>query len=60
MLTGLYADCMPPAGMSNQSSCLVCVSMLMPLTAFSNGLDNFILENSSVQLTVSKGRITSL
>ena len=44
MLTGLYADCMPPAGMSDQSSCLVCVSMLIPLTAFSTGLDNFILE----------------
>ena len=60
MLVGLYVDCMPPAGMFGPSSCLVCISMLIPLTAFSTGPDNFILENSSVQLTISKGLATSV
>ena len=58
--TGLYADCMPPVGMSGPFSCLIYNSILMPFTAFSTGPDNFILKNSSVQLTVSEGRITSL
>ena len=55
-----WAVCWMYAGMSDQSSCLDCVSMLMPLTAFSSGPDNLILKNSSVQLTVPKGRIASL
>ena len=29
-------------------------------TVYSNGCDHFVLRNASVQLTVSKGRITSL
>ncbi|KAF7980211.1 hypothetical protein HWV62_39313 [Athelia sp. TMB] len=32
----------------------------MPVSVQSNGLDDFVLRNSSVQLTISKGRITSL
>ena len=57
---GLYADCMPPTGMFVLFSWLVCVSTLTPLTATSTGPNTFVLKNSSVQLTVSKGRITSL
>ena len=60
VLTGMYADCTPSAGMSGSFSCLVCISMLIPLRAFSTGPDNFILENYSVQLTVSKGLATSV
>ncbi|KNZ71950.1 Alpha-mannosidase [Termitomyces sp. J132] len=33
---------------------------LMVYVVFTNGTDNFVLRNSSVQLTISKGRITSL
>ncbi|PSR71657.1 hypothetical protein PHLCEN_2v12510 [Hermanssonia centrifuga] len=32
----------------------------MPVSVFTNNSDHFVLRNSSVQLTVSKGRITSL
>ena len=56
----LYADCMPSAGVSGPFTCLVCISMLIPFTASSTGLDNFILKYSSVQLTVSIGLATSL
>ncbi|KAF8878221.1 glycoside hydrolase family 38 protein [Infundibulicybe gibba] len=31
-----------------------------PVFAYTNGSDHFVLRNSSVQLTISKGRITSL
>ena len=30
------------------------------LSVFTNGSDHFVLRNSSVQLTISEGRITSL
>ena len=60
MLIGLYVDCMSSAGVSGPFTCLVCISMLIPFTASSTGLDNFILKYSSVQLTVSKGLATSL
>src|SRR5882757_9432582 len=30
------------------------------LTVYTNGSDHFVLRNASVQLTISKGRITSL
>ena len=46
---GLYADCMPSAGVSGLFSCLVCISMLIPFTASSTGPDNLILKDSSVQ-----------
>ncbi|KII92975.1 glycoside hydrolase family 38 protein [Plicaturopsis crispa FD-325 SS-3] len=32
----------------------------MPASVHTNGADHFVLKNSSVQLTISKGRITSL
>ncbi|KAH9942858.1 glycosyl hydrolases family 38 N-terminal domain-containing protein [Amylocystis lapponica] len=32
----------------------------MPVSVFTNGSDHFVLRNSSVQMTISKGRITSL
>ncbi|TCD63848.1 Glycoside hydrolase, 38 vacuolar alpha mannosidase [Steccherinum ochraceum] len=32
----------------------------MPVSVFSNGSDHFVLRNSSVQLTIYKGRITSV
>ncbi|KAJ7113374.1 glycoside hydrolase family 38 protein [Mycena epipterygia] len=32
----------------------------MPVSVYTNGSDHFVLRNSSVQLTISKGRITSL
>ncbi|KAI0944229.1 hypothetical protein AcW1_010259 [Taiwanofungus camphoratus] len=32
----------------------------MPTSVFTNGSDHFVLRNSSMQLTISKGRITSL
>ncbi|KAJ6573329.1 glycoside hydrolase family 38 protein [Mycena sp. CBHHK59/15] len=31
-----------------------------PVSVYTNGADHFVLRNSSVQLTISKGRITSL
>ncbi|KAJ3513202.1 hypothetical protein NMY22_g15114 [Coprinellus aureogranulatus] len=35
-------------------------SKLMPVSVYTNGSDHFVLRNSSVQLTISDGRITSL
>ncbi|RXW22273.1 hypothetical protein EST38_g3570 [Candolleomyces aberdarensis] len=35
-------------------------SKLMPVSVYTNGSDHFVLRNSSVQLTISEGRITSL
>ncbi|KAF6748244.1 alpha-mannosidase [Ephemerocybe angulata] len=35
-------------------------SRLMPVSVYTNGSDHFVLRNSSVQLTISDGRITSL
>ncbi|KAI0697456.1 galactose mutarotase-like domain-containing protein [Cytidiella melzeri] len=32
----------------------------MPASAFTNGADHFVLRNSSVQMTISRGRITSI
>ncbi|OSX57004.1 glycoside hydrolase family 38 protein [Postia placenta MAD-698-R-SB12] len=32
----------------------------MPVSVFTNGSDHFVLRNSSVQLTITQGRITSL
>ncbi|KAL6305038.1 glycosyl hydrolases family 38 N-terminal domain-containing protein [Sparassis latifolia] len=32
----------------------------MPVSVFTNGSDHFVLRNTSVQLTIAKGRITSL
>ncbi|PCH42793.1 glycoside hydrolase family 38 protein [Wolfiporia cocos MD-104 SS10] len=32
----------------------------MPVSVYTNGADHFVLRNASVQLTISKGRITSL
>ncbi|KAH6912224.1 alpha-mannosidase [Coprinopsis sp. MPI-PUGE-AT-0042] len=35
-------------------------SRLKPVSVYTNGSDHFVLRNSSVQLTISEGRITSL
>ncbi|KAH0580103.1 hypothetical protein H2248_002912 [Termitomyces sp. 'cryptogamus'] len=43
--------CTPATGLHAQ---------ILPVSVFTNGTDNFVLRNSSVQLTISKGRITSL
>ncbi|RDB17533.1 Alpha-mannosidase [Hypsizygus marmoreus] len=43
--------CTPETGLHAQ---------IVPVSVFTNGSDNFILRNSSVQLTISKGRISSL
>ncbi|KAG6826715.1 hypothetical protein H0H92_014762 [Tricholoma furcatifolium] len=43
--------CTPATGLHAQ---------ILPVSVFTNGSDNFVLRNSSVQLTISKGRITSL
>lgn len=56
--TGLYADCMPVSGMlysyrPRSTQIDVCA-------VFTNGSDHFVLRNSSVQLTITQGRITSL
>lgn len=38
--TGLYADCIPPVGMSSLFSCLICNLILMPLIAVSTVQDH--------------------
>jgi alpha-mannosidase len=35
-------------------------SKLMPVSVYTNGSDHFVMRNSSVQLTIADGRITSL
>ncbi|KAF9447763.1 glycoside hydrolase family 38 protein, partial [Macrolepiota fuliginosa MF-IS2] len=35
-------------------------AQLLPASVYTNGADHFVLRNSSVQLTISSGRITSL
>lgn len=35
-------------------------SKLMPVSVYTNGSDHVVLRNSSVQLTIAEGRITSL
>ena len=56
---GFYADCMPVSG-RRLIPVLSIESKLIENTVFTNGSDHFVLRNSAVQLTVSKGRITSL
>ncbi|KAG6918486.1 hypothetical protein DXG01_014113 [Tephrocybe rancida] len=43
--------CTPATGLHAQ---------ILPVSVFTNGSDNFVLRNASVQLTISKGRISSL
>ncbi|CAL1697504.1 unnamed protein product [Somion occarium] len=42
------------------SHCTGLFADCMPVSAFTNGTDHFVLRNSSVQLTISDGRISSL
>ncbi|GLB44397.1 putative alpha mannosidase, middle domain [Lyophyllum shimeji] len=43
--------CTPETGLHAQ---------IFPVSVYTNGSDNFVLRNSTVQLTISKGRISSL
>ncbi|KAJ3559346.1 hypothetical protein NM688_g401 [Phlebia brevispora] len=57
--SGLFAHCMPPSGLLPSYF----ISLARPLThlqVYTNSSDHFVLRNSSVQLTISNGRITSL
>ncbi|THH30155.1 hypothetical protein EUX98_g4044 [Antrodiella citrinella] len=47
-------------GGAKVSECRGLYADSMPVSVFSNGSDHFVLRNSSVQLTIFKGRITSL
>jgi alpha-mannosidase len=57
---GLYADCMPVSGMFSLLFRPLCLLIAHAFLVHSNGPDHFVLKNSSVQLTISSGRITSL
>lgn len=56
---GFFADCMPVSGACYCPSSVELVLTPM-LVVFTNGSDHFVLRNSSIQVTISKGRITSL
>ncbi|KAH8829151.1 glycosyl hydrolases family 38 N-terminal domain-containing protein [Flagelloscypha sp. PMI_526] len=47
-------------GFSPWESSLADPSALLPVSVYTNGSDNFVLRNSSVQLTITNGRISSL
>ena len=56
---GFFADCMTTSG----KLCFPAVGCTIALSSFlvfTNGSDHFVLRNSSLQLTISNGRITSL
>ncbi|KAF5347291.1 hypothetical protein D9756_009971 [Leucocoprinus leucothites] len=58
-----YAVMQTPAGSQVGQSRNASTSLhaqLFPASVYTNGSDHFVLRNSSVQLTISKGRITSL
>ncbi|KAF8064431.1 glycoside hydrolase family 38 protein [Lyophyllum atratum] len=58
-----YAVMNSPGGGSVGTICTPATGLhaqIMPVSVFTNGSDNFVLRNSSVQLTISKGRISSL
>ncbi|KAH8093101.1 glycoside hydrolase family 38 protein [Cristinia sonorae] len=52
-------DCASEGG-ARVSECRGLYADSMPVSVFTNGTDHFVLRNSSVQLTIYKGRITSL
>ncbi|KAF5376659.1 hypothetical protein D9615_007835 [Tricholomella constricta] len=58
-----YAVMNSPGGGSVGALCTPATGLhaqILPVSVFTNGSDNFVLRNSSVQLTISKGRISSL
>jgi alpha-mannosidase len=55
---GMFADCMPVSGMFGHT--LLACDVADQHEVFTNGTDHLIMRNSSVQLTIAKGRITSL
>ncbi|KAG6840407.1 hypothetical protein C0991_006916 [Blastosporella zonata] len=56
--TGLHAQILPVSGVSHLLRAMQVLNFNH--LVFTNGSDNFVLRNSCVQLTISKGRITSL
>lgn len=60
MSGGLSADYLPASGSLFSLSTLQLSSNESGIAVYTNGLDHFVLKNSSVQLTISKGRICSL
>ncbi|KAG5635742.1 hypothetical protein H0H81_010225 [Sphagnurus paluster] len=58
-----YAIMNTPGGANVGTVCTPATGLhaqILPVSVFTNGTDNFVLRNSSVQLTISKGRISSL
>lgn len=56
---GFFADCMPVSGAFSPFTYAVLWTLNVHIV-FTNGSGHFVLRNASIQLTVSKGRITSL
>lgn len=55
--SGMFADCHPVSGKPTPSRVIVAEPSA---SVYTNGSDHFVLKNDLVQLTISKGRITSL
>jgi alpha-mannosidase len=59
-VSGMFADCMPASGQYEGVCGKTEKILIKGLLVYTNGADHFVLRNASVQLTISKGRITSL